>query len=84
MAFRISWFFFVIKKNGLLCLIWRFLFKVKSAEDLHRLTERVEVLLTNNLFPKVLEGIRVWLEQHRVDIKFVDGQEIRKESDVLY
>ncbi len=76
--------FFVIKKQGLLCLIWCFLFKVKSAEDLRRLTERVEVFLTNKLFPKVLEGIRVWLDQCRADIKVVDGQERSNETDVSF
>ncbi len=76
--------FYFIEKQGLLCLIWYCWFKVESAKGLHRLTDRVVGLLTNELFPKVLEGIRVWLDQSRADIKVVDGQEKSEESDVSF
>ncbi len=74
--------FFVIKTQGLLCLIWCCWLKVERAKDLHRLTDRVEGLLTNKLFPKVLEGIRVWLDQSRKDNRVVDAQEKSEESDL--
>ncbi len=32
----------------------------------------------------MLEGIRVWLEQSRADIKVVDGLEKSKETDVSF
>ncbi len=65
-------------------LIWYCWFKVEGTKDLHRLTDCVVGLLTNELFPKVLEGIRVWLEQSRADIMVVDDQKISKESDVSF